>query len=59
MKKAKHPVMTGIATGAVLGTAAYMLANKDGAQSKMIKRNTGKALRTVGSLMEEMSSMIK
>lgn len=59
MKKNKHPIVTGLATGAVVGTATYMMANKATSQTKSMKRTAGKALRTVGSLMEDVSSAMK
>lgn len=54
-------VVTGLATGAVLGTAAYMMSNgrKRGRTGKMLRRSTGKALKTVGSVIENVSYMMK
>lgn len=61
MKKPLNPWITGIATGAVIGTAAYVMSNKTSHHStaKVIKKNTGKALKTVGGIMENMSYMMK
>lgn len=60
MKKSMSPVITGLATGAIIGTAAYMMSNKaSNSTAKVIKRNAGKALKTVGGIMENMSYMIK
>lgn len=56
------PVLTGIATGAVIGTAAYMMSSHSKRRShtvRNLKRNTGKALKTVGGIMENMSYMMK
>lgn len=62
MKKAMNPWVTGLTAGAVIGTATYMLSGHSRSTqhtAKMLKRNTGKALKTVGGLMENMSYMMK
>lgn len=61
MKKPLNPWITGIATGAVIGTAAYVMSNKSSHHStaKSLKRSAGKALKTVGGIMENMSYMMK
>ncbi len=62
MKRSMNPVFTGLATGAVIGTAAYMLSNHSKHKQvtvKSIKRNTGKALKTVGGIMENLSYMMR
>lgn len=63
MKKPVSPVVTGLAAGMVLGTTAYLVANhrthRPGSAAKMIKKNTGKALKNVGTMMETMSYMMK
>lgn len=54
--------MTGLATGAVLGTAVYMFSNHSKNHhntARTLKRNTGKALKTVGGIMENLSYMMK
>ena len=55
------PIITGLAAGAVIGTAAYVINNKSHHNStgKTLRRNTGKALKTVGTVMENMSYMMK
>lgn len=61
MKKQINPLITGLAAGAVASTAAYLINHKNQSHSaaKTIRRNTGKALKTVGSMMENMSYMMK
>lgn len=56
-------VVTGLAAGAVVGTAAYMMTagskpskKKSGAA---MKRNAGKALKAVGTVIENVSYMMK
>ena len=62
MKKSMSPIVTGLATGAVLGTAVYMYTNHSKSHNntaRTLKRNTGKALKTVGNIMENLSYMMK
>jgi hypothetical protein len=62
MKKTMTPVVTGIAAATIAGTAVYMLSNHHSGKhsaAKTLKRNTGKALKTVGTVMENMSYMMK
>ena len=61
MKKHMNPRITGLAAGAVVGTAAYVINHKGHTNStaKTLRRNTGKALKTVGTVMENMSYMMK
>lgn len=52
--------VTGIALTMAAGTAAYMMSSgkKGKAQKKALKKNATKALRTVGSVIDNVSSMI-
>lgn len=61
LRKGMGPILTGLATGAAIGTAAYMMSNKSrhGRTGKIIRRNTGKALKTVGSVIENVSYMMR
>ena len=62
MKKSTSPVITGLAATAALGTAAYMMnsrRHKAHASMKNLKRSTGKALKTVGGMMENVSYLMK
>ena len=53
-------VVKGHAAGAVVGTAAYMIAgNSKKKTASMIKKNAGKALRAVGGVIENASYMMK
>lgn len=54
-------VVTGLAAGAVVGTAAYMMtagSSKKKSGTSM-KRNAGKALKAVGTVIENVSYMMK
>lgn len=60
MKKNISPIFTSIATATLVGTATYMISNKSSKRNaNNLKKNTGKALKTVGSIMENVSYMMK
>ncbi|MGI5957867.1 MAG: hypothetical protein ACOX60_00425 [Massiliimalia sp.] len=64
MKKSTIPMITGLAATAAIGTAAYMMSNhsqrhKARSSMKMLRRSTGKALKTVGGMMENVSYLMK
>lgn len=61
MKKGISPMVTSIATAALVGTAAYMISNNTSSKKTVnsLKKNTGKALKTVGTIMENASYMMK
>ena len=51
-------VSKGIAVGAVVGTAAYVMkANKN--KGKIMKKNATKAMKTIGNVMENVAYMMK
>lgn len=53
-------VVKGLAVGAVVGTAAYMMAGSSKKKTAaMLKKNAGKALRAVGGAIENASYMMK
>ena len=53
-------VVKGLAAGAVVGTAAYMIAgNSKKKTASMIKKNAGKAPRAVGGVIENATYMLK
>jgi len=59
MKKSKTTaVITTAAVGMAVGTAAYMMAG-DKAKTRKLKKSTGRALRQVGSFIDNVSYMIK
>lgn len=61
MKKGMNPLVTGLTAGVIAGGCAMVMQNMDHAQHTMktVKKNTGKALRTVSSLMEDMSYLMR
>ncbi len=55
-------VAKGLVAGAVVGTAAYMMSTgsaKKKTQSRSMKKNAGKALKAVGTVIENVSYMMK
>lgn len=54
-------VAKGLAAGAVVGTATYMLsgAGKKKIMSHAVKKNAGKALKAVGTVIDNVSTMMK
>lgn len=53
-------VVKGLAAGAVVGTATYMMTSGGKKKSaNNLKRNAGKALKAVGSVIENVSYMMK
>lgn len=60
MKKGISPIVTSLATGTLVATATYMISNKSNKKNASnLKKNTGKALKTVGNIMENVSYMMK
>jgi len=61
MKKGMSPLVTGITAGMIAGGCAMMMQNRSAAQHTMktMKKGTGKALRTVSSLMDDMSYLMR
>lgn len=52
-------VVKGLAAGAVIGTATYMMTTGKKKSSSHMKRNAGKALKAVGTVIENVSYMMK
>lgn len=62
MKQNNHAmssVVKGLAAGAIVGTAAYMMTNSKKKTGNKMKRNAGKAMRAVGSVIENVSYLMK
>ena len=59
----QHPVamamVTGAAAAAVVGTASYMVTSSKKKTTTMMKKNAGKALRAVGTMIENASYMMR
>ncbi|WP_156136442.1 hypothetical protein [Candidatus Soleaferrea massiliensis] len=60
MNKVVSTAITGLGITAVVGGAAYMLSQKPmKINKKKIKRNVGKAMKTVGSMIDEAATMMR
>ena len=59
MGKMTSSVMKGLATGAVVGTAAYMLSSPKKSKAKTLKKSTVKAVKNVSSLMDSVAEIMK
>ena len=50
-------MIKGMAAGAVVGTACYMISKSPDRKKKQLKRNTGKAVKAFASVADCFSSM--
>lgn len=59
MTKTTATAVTGLAVALTAGTAAYMMSHKNRNPGKRIKKNAGKALRTLGSVIDSVEVMMR
>ncbi|MDY4192410.1 MAG: hypothetical protein SOX72_09410 [Oscillospiraceae bacterium] len=60
MQKGMNAMAAGVAVAMAAGTAAYMLVeNRKKIPVKKMKKNAGKAVRAVGSLVDNFSCMVR
>lgn len=60
MKKMSTTALTGLAIGATIGTAAYMMNTRSGkAQYRKIKKGAKKAMKVVSSAVDNIYTMVK
>ncbi len=60
MNRTTSTALTGLAVTMAVGTAAYMMSGKNmKSQRKALKKNAGKAIRTVGNFIDNVSYMMK
>lgn len=55
-------IAKGVAAGAVVGTATYMMTSnnvKKKAASHLLKKNAGRAFKAVGTVIENVSDMMR
>ena len=52
-------VAKGLAAGAIVTTAAYMMSAKKTHRGKAMKKTATKAMKTVGNVMENIDYMMK
>lgn len=58
MNQFMSAVSKGVAVGAVVGTAAYMMKAKK-SKGRIMKKNATKAMKTIGNVMENVAYMMK
>ncbi|MDE6730883.1 MAG: hypothetical protein K2J71_08950 [Oscillospiraceae bacterium] len=54
----KNLLITGMSLGAVLGSAYFMLSGTSDRKKHSLKRHTGKAMRAVGDVFDDITSMM-
>lgn len=59
MSKQTTSMVKGLATGLAVGTATYMISSAMGNNNKALKRNAGKAIRAVGTIIDNVTSMMR
>lgn len=61
MKKSATAAITTACVGMAVGTAAYMMSDNrsNRKRTRLMKKSTGKALRQVGSFIENVSYMMR
>lgn len=52
-------IMQGISIGASVGTAYFMLASAKDRKKRSIKRHAGKMLKAAGSVLDDITSVVK
>lgn len=50
--------VTGIAVAMAAGTAAYMVTHRQTSGGKKLRRNAAKAIKTLGSVLDSVESII-
>ena len=59
MNKSTTTAVTGVAMAALAGTAAYTLSHRKATPGKKLKQNTAKAIRTLGSVLDSVETMMR
>ncbi|WMJ22407.1 hypothetical protein RBG61_10460 [Paludicola sp. MB14-C6] len=52
-------VVKGLATGAVVGTASYMMSNARKSRGRNVRKTASKAMKAVGTVIENVSYLMK
>ncbi len=58
MNQFMSAITKGVAVGAVVGTASYVMKARK-SKGKMMKKSASKAMKTIGNVMENVAYMIK
>lgn len=59
MNKTVSNVAKGMAAGVAVGAVTYMLTNSSRRKSKAIKKGAGKAIKAVGTIVDNVTTMMK
>lgn len=59
MTKTTATAMTGLAVALTAGTAAYVMNHKSRSAGKRFKRSAGKALKTLGGVIDSVEVMMR
>lgn len=59
MNKAVSSVAKGMAAGVAVGAVTYMMTNSKRKRNKAIKKGAGKAIKAVGTIVDNVSTMMK
>ena len=54
-----NAMVKGISIGASVGTACFMLFNATEKKKRSIKRDAGKMLKAAGTVLDDITSMVK
>lgn len=57
--KGVSSVVKGLAAGAVVGTAAYMMTSSKKKNGAKMKKNASRAMKAVGTVIENVSYLMK
>lgn len=58
-KNINSVIIASVATGVLASTTAYIMQQSNHKNSQNVKKYTGKAIKTVGSIVENVTDMIK
>ncbi len=59
MNKTVSNVAKGLAAGAAVGAITYMVTSSNRKKTKAIKKGAGKAIKAVGTIVDNVSAMMK
>ncbi len=58
-KSTMNSVVKGLAAGAVVGTATYMMTSSRRTNGSRMKKNASRAMKAVGTVIENVSYLMK
>ena len=57
--KTASSIAKGMAAGVAVGAVTYMMTNSNRKRSKAIKKGTGKAIKAVGTIVDNVTTMMR